>query len=453
MRHSMTKLAPIVDEIISREILKTIKITKENTNEYEICFSILVALDIFRALRKYVFPKAKHVRKELPHLLNPKELPSHYPKCLKTKELTSRAKGNLAYMTEAQILEFNSRCSNLTGKRDRETWVYSNSRLLISNQAFNQLTKVQSVESLSLIFATMFSKDARLSQPGGVQIIAEQVVHHNSTTLETSCLMHAISMKIRELPNWCVNSVLFVGFVHKQIKGAKRALLLDGELSCKLVASEFIGSFSDKPVKLSSLNTLLMCGVYKRMINHFTGSASSNSRGPAVFRAQNDLDYHYYLKPTSKQHYVLKTQLDENYIVSNSTGHYRLDKVAKCPIQFIDLVDEAFSAVNYVRKLAAPLETQSFLETFDGNALVKILESIPGFVYTFSEQQRDLIASHHNCVVVGRSGTGKTTCAVMRMIGIRLLEIADRNAKKGIKKIRYEDLCQSNLTDDHRNLH
>ena len=44
-------------------------------------------------------------------------------------------------------------------------------------------------------------------------------------------------------------------------------------------------------------------------------------------------------------------------------------------------------------------------------------------------------------LVVGRSGTGKTTCAVMRMIGYRLLEIAKRNLQNGVRKIRHEDLC------------
>jgi hypothetical protein len=122
---------------------------------------------------------------------------------------------------------------------------------------------------------------------------------------------------------------------------------------------------------------------------------------------------------------------------------YRLNRELTCPIEFIDKTSDEFTADNYVRKMTSPIDTQHFLENFDGAAMVKVLESIPNFVYAFSEQQRKLISSHHNTVVVGRSGTGKTTCAVMRMIGIRLLEIASYNSKRGIKKIRYQDLCNS----------
>lgn len=434
MDHKLTQ-AYMVDSLSCMTALKHLRLAK-SSNAYCVCLVAIVCLDIFRGLRKYAFPKAKHVRKELGHLLKAKEFPQHYPHLLKKAYGDMTQDFNIVQMNEEDILRFNNTVNSIVKDRD-ENWMYRCPRLLLSDSFFNMVLEYKDTVELYKLLASLMSNHKRLI--GGVISSGDHTVFHPTTPLEKSCYYIPISSTMKNLPQIYLNSIYFVGYVNNQDGKSKRNLLINGELIGKVICSEYWDNLSRWASKTETLKPLLMSSTYKRMIAHHSGSNKTH------FQINPQGLYHYYTKPDQQEHYMIKDQFDEDYIVSNMVGHFRLNRVVPCPIQFIELINEGYTAQNYLRKLAAPLATQSFLEEFDGNALVKILESIPGFVYKFSQQQRDLISSHHNCVVVGRSGTGKTTCAVMRMIGIRLLEIADRNAKKGIKKIRYRDLCESNI--------
>jgi type IV secretory pathway VirB4 component len=49
------------------------------------------------------------------------------------------------------------------------------------------------------------------------------------------------------------------------------------------------------------------------------------------------------------------------------------------------------------------------------------LKNAPFFKLKFSDEERDIIGSDDNTVVIGRSGTGKTTCTILRMFSMETL--------------------------------
>lgn len=53
--------------------------------------------------------------------------------------------------------------------------------------------------------------------------------------------------------------------------------------------------------------------------------------------------------------------------------------------------------------------------------LVDLLQKIPNFRITLTEEEKNVIGQNGNVMVIGRSGTGKTTCAVMRLFAIEML--------------------------------
>lgn len=53
--------------------------------------------------------------------------------------------------------------------------------------------------------------------------------------------------------------------------------------------------------------------------------------------------------------------------------------------------------------------------------LVPFLEKIPNFAYHLSSQEREIIELKGNIIIIGRSGTGKTTCALLRLFSLETL--------------------------------
>jgi tetratricopeptide (TPR) repeat protein len=56
-----------------------------------------------------------------------------------------------------------------------------------------------------------------------------------------------------------------------------------------------------------------------------------------------------------------------------------------------------------------------------GTNFVKLLTTIPNFRIKLTEEQNEAVKNTGNIVILGRSGTGKTTCAVLRMFAAEIL--------------------------------
>lgn len=385
---------------------------------------VLIIYDIFRGIRKYSFCTKKIIHQELGHLLNRSEFPPHYPSCLNS----AKAGTNLAYLTLQNIKNIHYQLRGIFNiEKDNEAFLYT----IPSDELFQQLcTSRNDVMS----FFMLISDFLLVNDPRSVSsYMQEHPITHAQKPLEKTLHYFNRSKKLKRGMIGYINYTNFIHIVPR--RGTRKQLLISGELYSDMYAAVYISSFTLDPWIHDSLKPILYSNFYKYALVN-----TSSVKNFTIYTTPK-VDYFYHIKPGKKDYFQVRKGLDQDYVVTSSM--YRLNRSLTCPIEFIDKTSDEFTADNYVRKMTSPIDTQLFLENFDGAAMVKILESIPNFVYAFSEQQRKLISSHHNTVVVGRSGTGKTTCAVMRMIGIRLLEIASYNTKRGIKKIRYQDLCNS----------
>ena len=76
-----------------------------------------------------------------------------------------------------------------------------------------------------------------------------------------------------------------------------------------------------------------------------------------------------------------------------------------------------------------------FVDFQSAKVLVELLTKIPNFKINLTEQEKDVIGENGNVLAIGRSGTGKTTCAVLRLFSIEMLF----KIRVSIYKKKYED--------------
>jgi hypothetical protein len=65
----------------------------------------------------------------------------------------------------------------------------------------------------------------------------------------------------------------------------------------------------------------------------------------------------------------------------------------------------------------------SIFDFVNGEVLVRFINRIPGLeliMFRLSEEETQVVAENKNLIVMGRSGTGKTTCALMRLFAIEI---------------------------------
>ena len=78
--------------------------------------------------------------------------------------------------------------------------------------------------------------------------------------------------------------------------------------------------------------------------------------------------------------------------------------------------------------------------------LDSILRRIPGFKFKFTKAQLQMInKSKQRTVVIGRSGTGKSTCAILKMLAIDLLFICKKVLKTKRTKVEAKDLTPTGI--------
>ena len=300
------------------------------------------------------------------------------------------------------------------------------------DDVFNQLLSIKSLGSLFSTLVTIFNNPSVVNSEG-------LPVQHLRTAAESKYSIWAQSTPytFSEGTNIYLNYTIFPS-VRPDPK-SKKALLEAGEFSGKIQPGVYVASLTDHSAKDDKISSLLLSSFYRMAV--MKGLPGKNTT--AFVQTTN---FHYFIGPKDQSKYFVKKVLGEEHI--NTAGMYRLGRQVELPIEVVEKIQHEFTAETYTKNMLGTRATQVFLDQFDGNGLLRILESIPNFTYKFSVDQRKLISTQHNSVVVGRSGTGKTTCAVMRMIGIRLLEVANKNLQRGVHKIRYSDLCErtSSLT-------
>ena len=85
-------------------------------------------------------------------------------------------------------------------------------------------------------------------------------------------------------------------------------------------------------------------------------------------------------------------------------------------------------------------------ETIDNEdnqkAVIQFFEGLETYGIKFSDNQRNLLISHTNTLVLGRSGTGKTTISAFKILALDLLFMVYKKNKFNDKenlKLKYKD--------------
>lgn len=122
--------------------------------------------------------------------------------------------------------------------------------------------------------------------------------------------------------------------------------------------------------------------------------------------------------------------LSRDKIIKNSSKYRILNKKPKKS-------SVSYGGINDLRH-----KTKKLIgENYEKHNLINILGRIPGFGLTFTKAQKEVIEQQKKVtIIIGRSGTGKTTTILMKMIAIDLLFIAKLNVKMGKMKVSAEDL-------------
>ncbi|KAM3136353.1 hypothetical protein pb186bvf_011488 [Paramecium bursaria] len=77
--------------------------------------------------------------------------------------------------------------------------------------------------------------------------------------------------------------------------------------------------------------------------------------------------------------------------------------------------------------------------------LVELLQRIPNFKVKLTEQEQKVVGASGNVLVIGRSGTGKTTCAILRLFAMEMLF----KLRLSLYKQKHEKLLlNTNYTED-----
>jgi len=416
----------------------------ENTAK-SVLLNVLVALDIFRGVRKFAFPRIKQVLPELKHLTSQEGFPEHYPKILRPRYEPNhpRFSSNPCHVPIEDILSFSSQVKNIfeTCNECRECEKFYKDHqpnnlslkkydrlLMISDGLFNQICHTSTIRGLKDILY-------------GIVLLGHQSYSTKSFVLTDftkwvnlgHCrFMTKLKFASRNIDIYYTNLLRII-----PDPMTRRALLEGGELEGTCYPTTYLESTSDMRISDGGEGELVfLVNFTKKMLSELS-SYSERNHSQVRRTIMRSLP-----KVNNTFRYVIVSKLPSDYVAKRFKDYrdFRLGKPVQLPYECIDIVGEEFNAANYVSTLAPTIPSQLFMRHFSGEQLLKVLESIPNFTYRFSQAQRDVIAARDNLVVIGRSGTGKTTCAVMRMLGIRLLEIAHANQKKGISKISRKDL-------------
>lgn len=118
---------------------------------------------------------------------------------------------------------------------------------------------------------------------------------------------------------------------------------------------------------------------------------------------------------------VLPTKFKPVFLTKNETNSMILDeKTSRWMPSDMKLQQEKRVFLSYSKKVNEELLKQ-YADFSSAAKLVELLEKIPNFKLKLTTQEKEAIGQNGNVLVIGRSGTGKTTCAVLRIFSMEIL--------------------------------
>lgn len=109
------------------------------------------------------------------------------------------------------------------------------------------------------------------------------------------------------------------------------------------------------------------------------------------------------------------------FLTKNETNSMIFDaKASRWMPSDLKLQQERHLFLSYSKKVNEELLKQ-YADFSSAAKLVELLEKIPNFKLKLTNQERDVIGQGGNVLAIGRSGTGKTTCAILRIFSMEIL--------------------------------
>lgn len=92
--------------------------------------------------------------------------------------------------------------------------------------------------------------------------------------------------------------------------------------------------------------------------------------------------------------------------------------------RWVPASEDDYQAQQKLNQYAASLNAsllQSVMDLQSAKRLVEILEKIPNFKIRMTPEEKNVVGQNGNVLALGRSGTGKTTCALLRLFATEIL--------------------------------
>ena len=438
-----------------------------------ICLSSLLLLDIFRGVRKYIFPTSQDFKRELSHLMDRnREFPAHYPAYLaeaaKLSQVDPQAGGeqpfypqlrlnhrNPLYMNFFCLRSIESKVDTIVyvtpevlkatmtnevrfrsfGQNEGGTYNYEMNtkivrKLMVSEEFFAWLCSRPDIDSLFCSIATIFEL-LRGYNENPYTLMAYRQISYGMATYRVP-IQHLGGPEGNDQDHKNLVCLDFPRFMPRNDYDSNQDLLTKNYFMGRVVQCCYLVSATP-----STYNREYFYEIFNNQFiedkKRYLGHAKSCNHAPCSWQERKTVQY------VITRNLPVGSLESSSFSLSDIAG--RRHTSVTLPFEFIDMRLKSFDRINFFKYLTKDAHSADFSKFKHnvGDEVLKILEAIPSFEYSFNKDQMSAIKHSLGTLVVGRSGTGKTTCAVMRMVGYRLLEIAKRNRLNGVRKVRYQD--------------
>lgn len=133
---------------------------------------------------------------------------------------------------------------------------------------------------------------------------------------------------------------------------------------------------------------------------------------PTMTRAPHDRKKDMAWLPTEFKYSYLTKMEASSMIYSKNLGRW-IHESAKAALEQQKLNQYSQSLNNELMK--------KYMDFSSATRLVELLESIPNFKIKLTPEEKAVIGQSGNVLALGRSGTGKTTCAILRLFSMEII--------------------------------
>ncbi|CAD8122830.1 unnamed protein product [Paramecium sonneborni] len=115
------------------------------------------------------------------------------------------------------------------------------------------------------------------------------------------------------------------------------------------------------------------------------------------------------------------TKIDQKKLSDEEIDNYYFDKIQqKWMTKNFNKILLKVKEFNEIRK-HNDIILKQYADFTSASKIIDIMQQLPKFKITITQQERQVIASKQNTLIIGRSGTGKTTCNILKLFALQAL--------------------------------